>query len=146
MIIKIDYSYLSNQTQRIKINKNFSDTTDIEFGVPQGSVLGPLLFNIDMIDFFYECEDSNVASYADDTTPYSCATDIPSVALELQASGSKLFRWFKNNHLKANPGKSHVLLSTKKPYIVSTDEIPLAASSHEKLLGVKIESHCRVLS
>ena len=56
------------------------------FGVPQGSVLGPLLFNIDMINLFYECEDSNVASYADDTTLYSCATDITSVALEVQAS------------------------------------------------------------
>ena len=50
-----------------------------------------------MIDLFYECEDSNVASYADDTTPYLCATDIPSVVLELQASATKLFRWFKNN-------------------------------------------------
>ena len=48
-----------------------------------------------MIDPFYECEDSNVGSYADDTTPYSCATDIPSVALELQASATNLFRWFK---------------------------------------------------
>ena len=48
-----------------------------------------------MIDLFYECEDSSVASYADDTAPYSCATDIPSVALELQASGTKLFLWLK---------------------------------------------------
>ena len=47
---------------------------------------------------FTNCEDSNVASYADDITPYSCATDIPRAALELQASVSKLFRWFKNNH------------------------------------------------
>ena len=67
-----------------------------------------------MIDPFYECEDSNVGSYADDTTPYSCATDIPSVALELQASATNLFRWFKNNHLKANPGKYHSLLSFQK--------------------------------
>ena len=57
----------------------------------------------------------NVTSYADDTTPHSCATDIPSVALELQASATKLFLWFKNNHFKANPGKSHILLSSKKP-------------------------------
>ena len=39
-----------------------------------------------MINLFYECEDSDVASYADDTTPHSCATDIPSVALEVHAS------------------------------------------------------------
>ena len=64
--------------------ENFSNRIDIEFGVPQCSVLGPIFFNIDMIDIFYECEDSNVASYTDDTTPYTCATEIPSVALELQ--------------------------------------------------------------
>ena len=115
----------------MKINGNFSDRTDIEFGVPQGSILGPILFNINMIDLFYECED--------DTTPYSCTTDIPSVALKLQASSSKLFCCFKNNHLKANPEKSHILLNSKKPEIVSVDGIPLAASSHEKLLGVTID-------
>ena len=93
-----------------------------------------------MVDLFYECKNSNVSSYADDTTPYSCATDILSVALELQASAYELFRWFKNNRFKANPGKSHILISTKKPEIVSTDEIPLATSSHKKR-GIKFENH-----
>ena len=141
--LKLLYSYLSNQTQRIKIRENFSERTDIEVGVPQGSVLGPVLFNINMIGLFYKCEDSNVTSYANDTTRYSCATDIPSVALELQASATKLFRWFKNNHLKPNPGKSHIFLSSKKPEIVSVDGISLAASSHEKLLGVIIDSELK---
>ena len=96
-----------------------------------------------MINLFNECGDSNLTSYADNTTPCSCATDIPSVALEVQASATKLFRWFKNNHLKANPGKSHILLSTNKLEIVSIDGIPLAASSHEKLLGVTIDSELK---
>ena len=48
--LKLIYSYFSNRTQQIKINKNFSDRTDIEFGVPLSSVLGPLLFNTDLID------------------------------------------------------------------------------------------------
>ena len=132
---------------KVPLGSRFSDFSKVllgsQFGVPQGSVLGPLLFNIDMINLFYECEDSNVASYADDTTPYSCATDIPSVALEVQASATKLFRWFKNNHLKANPRKSHILLSTNKLEIVSNGGIPLAASSHEKLLGLSIDSELR---
>ena len=125
------------------LGSRFSDLTKVQlgsqFGVPQSSVLEPLLFNIDMIDLFYEFEDSDFASYADDTTLCSCATEIPSVALELQASATKHFRWFKNNHLKANPGKSHILPSTNKLEIVSIDGIPLAASSQEKLLGVTID-------
>ena len=77
--LKLVYSYLSNRTQQIKINKKFSDRTDIEFGVPQACVFGSLLFNIDMNNLFYKCEDSNVASYTDDTTTYSCVTELFSV-------------------------------------------------------------------
>ena len=58
------------RNQRIKINKNFNDKIDIEFGVTQGSVLGLLLFNTDMIVLFHKCKDSTVTSYTDVTTPY----------------------------------------------------------------------------
>ena len=107
---------------RVPLGSQFSDFSKVllgsQFGVPQGSGLELLLFNIDMINLFYECEDSNVASYGEDTTAYSCAADIPSLPLEVQASATKLFRLFKNNHLKANPGKSHILLSTNKLELV----------------------------
>ena len=73
-----EQSETSNQ-----INECFSERSRIEHGVPQGSILGPLLFNIDLIDLFYECEESNIASYADDTTPYSCARDTQTVISEL---------------------------------------------------------------
>ena len=46
--------------------------------MPQGSILSPLLFNIDSNDLFYECEESNITRYADDTTPYSCSKGHPS--------------------------------------------------------------------
>ena len=131
------------QIQLSESKSSFSDRADIDFGVTQGFILGPTFFNIKIIDLFYNCEDSNVASYVYDTTLYSCATSIPSVALELQVSTTNLFCWFKNNHLKANPGKSHILLSSKKPLIVSVDEIRLAASSHEKITGVIIDSELK---
>ena len=49
----------------------------------KGSILGLLLFNIDLIDLLYDCEEGNIANYADDTTPYSCAMDIQTVISEL---------------------------------------------------------------
>ena len=52
-------------------------------------MLGLLLFDFDLIDFFLESEDGNITSYADDTTPYSCAQDIPSVISELQRIAEK---------------------------------------------------------
>ena len=75
---------MTNRTQRIKINNSFSRRSIIGYGVPQGSVLGPLLCNIDLIDLFYECEDSNIANYDNDTTPYAYAEDIRAVISGLQ--------------------------------------------------------------
>ena len=79
------FSYLNSRTHRTKINECFSERSRIEHGVPQGSILGPLLFNIDLIDLFYECEESNIASYADGTTPCSCARDTQTVISELKS-------------------------------------------------------------
>ena len=75
------FSYLSNRTHRTKTNGCFSER----------SVLGPLLFNFDLIDLFYKYEKSNIASYADDTTPYFCASDTQTEISELKSISNKLF-------------------------------------------------------
>ena len=79
------FSYLNNRTYRTKINECFSERSRIEHGVLQGSILGPLLFNIDLIDLFYECEESNIATYADDITPCFCARDTQTVISKLKS-------------------------------------------------------------
>ena len=112
--LNIISSYLKHRTQRTKINDCFSTRSNIEYGVPQGSILGPLLFNINMIHLLYECEKNDIANYADDTAPYSCGTDIPSVISELQRISTEAFNWFGNNHMKANPGKCHQLHVPRK--------------------------------
>ena len=70
--LKLFFSYLSNRTQGIRINNSYSKKSEIKYGVPQGSVLAQLLFNIDLIDLLLEYENDKIRSYADDTTPYSC--------------------------------------------------------------------------
>ena len=93
-----------------------------------------------MIDLFYECEENDIANYADDATPYSSDTDIPTIISELQAISTKVFNWFGNNHMKANPGKCHLLLSTKSTEVVSIDGIQIKSSTAETLLGITIDS------
>ena len=51
----------------------------------------------------YECEDSGIENYADDTTPYACASNINTVISGLQIPINTLFTWFNNNDMKANP-------------------------------------------
>ena len=57
------------------------------------------MFNIE-IDLFYECEERDVVSYADDTTQYSSGTHTQSVIAELQVTANKFFHWFQYKHLK----------------------------------------------
>ena len=89
--LKLFFSYLSNRTQGVRINTCYSRKSEIKYGVPQGLVLGPLLFNIDLTDLFLECEDDNISSYDDDTTTYSCAQDISSVISEFQRIAKKIW-------------------------------------------------------
>ena len=141
--LNLIHSYLSNRTQRIKINNSFSRLSSIEYGVPQVSVLGPLLFNIDLIDLFYECEDSNIANYVEDTTPHACGENIRVVISELQSLAFRLFHWFENNHMKANPGKSHILLSNKKTEMVKINDVVLTSCLEEKLLRITLDSELK---
>ena len=99
-------------------------------------MLGSLLFNIDLIYLFLECEDDNITSYADDTTPYSCAQDISSVISELQRIAKKTFDWCRNNDMKANPGKCHVIFSSNTQREIHFANTSIASSLNEKLLGI----------
>ena len=91
-----------NMKQRVKINSRFSSYVDIFQGIPQGSILGPLLFNLFLCDLFLFVEEVDIMSYSDDNTPYVCSENVDVTLEKLEEVGKVLLEWFSNNFLKAN--------------------------------------------
>ena len=73
------------------MNETFNSWRDIEYGVPQESILGPLLFNIHLCDLFYFLDNLDIASYADDTTLYTIKENKESVLNALETPSEKCF-------------------------------------------------------
>ena len=138
--LKLMQSYLSNRKQRTKINPEFSSWEEILFGVPQGSILGPLLFNIFLCDLFFIMNDVDFASYADDNTPSFVGNDLDEVIFKLQSASKTLCQWFADNHMKANPDKCHFICSSNLKTSIMIENRQINNSTCEKLLGVFFDS------
>ena len=92
--------YLTSGKQRTKISDTYSSWQEILSGVPQGSIFGPLLFNIDICDLFFIIEDCDIANYADNNTPCLSRKNVEEVLNGLENVSSNLFQWFTENELK----------------------------------------------
>ena len=131
--LKLIDDYLSNRKQRVKVNDAYSSWKDIFYGVPQRSILSPLLFNINLCDLFCFLEDLDIASYAVDTKKKE------SVIRALETSSSLLFGWFNNNFMKANSDKSHLIMICAEATTAVIDGLPIDSGKTEVLLGITID-------
>ena len=107
--LKLVYSYLKNRMQRVKTGSTFSSSKKVSIGVPHGSVLGPLLFNIFINYLFFIEMESEICSFADDTTIYACDTSIEAVMIRLEGDVNRLMKWFTDNGMKANLSKFQIM-------------------------------------
>ena len=101
--IQLVESYLSNKKQRIKIGTVFSSSAEIHKRVPQGSILGPPLFNVFINDIFYFIERCTLYNYADDITLSFHSPDYYNFISVLQTKSAILIVWFCHNCMKAIP-------------------------------------------
>ena len=126
-------SYLSNRCQQVKIHDYISEEVLISFGVPQGSVLGPILFTLYTAPLSHVIAEHDVEHYlyADDTKIYiSLSGSEASESLtDLKSCVTDVFTWMTNSKLKLNPSKTEfVIIGSKKtkgkvqrsiPYIIT---------------------------
>ena len=134
-------SYLSGRKQRTKVKNHFSQWSDILSGIPQGSILGPLLFNIYMNDIFYFVNEKFFANYAEDNTPYAIDKDIEEVLNILKKDTTTLIEWFNYNYFKMNADKCKLLITNHNENAsISIQGEIISASNCVKLLGINIDN------
>jgi hypothetical protein len=142
-------SYLSNRTQYVYYNSCKSNVKDIRSGVPQGSILGPLLFILYVNDIGTTSSLLNFTMYADDTTllysDHDLATKIPTINNELQ----EVSKWFKANKLSINAAKTNYMImgTPQKTFKfkckthIELDGIRLCRVTSTKFLGVIVDEN-----
>ena len=138
-------NYLSNRLQHVKINSSFSTWSELLQGVPQGSVLGPLLFNIYLNDLFFLLKDIDVCNFADDTTPFVCDINLETVLIKLETNSEIAIAWFDSNYMKLNTEKCHLIVSGHRyeEQWVKIGEDKIWEEKSVKLLGVTIDNELK---
>ena len=139
--LELIFEYLKDRWQRVNMNKNFSSWSELLMGVPQGSVLGPLLFNVYLNDLLWFTE-GEVCNFADDTTLYGCAHQLDTLINSLESDSAIALKWFENNHMKLNPDKCKLIIAGHKASICSikVGNAIIREQDEVRLLGVKIDN------
>ena len=106
--------YLSNRRQRVKIGSSHSDWQNIEMGVPQGSILGPLLFNIFMNDLAYVIKESTLSAYADDTQIFYADKDPKKVEEVINKDLERIDKWYIENQMIRNHSKYQAMVMGRR--------------------------------
>jgi hypothetical protein len=139
-------NYLSDRKQCVKTNDLTSSPQNINTGVPQGSILGPLLFTLYINDIETCVENSNLHLYADDTVIYASGTDPNEISCILTADLLKIENWLCRNKLTLNIDKTKWMLFSTKPLQsrfssikITISKKPFEKVDNFKYLGIKLD-------
>ena len=131
------FFYLKNRKQRVPLKALINN---ILFCVLKGSIIHPLLFNIFLCELFLLLHDISVAKYVDGNTPYCTGIRISNILFKLENAAGTVVQWFKDNRMKANPNKYHLLINnSKESFQIKIGNETVTYSKYEKLPRVKID-------
>ena len=138
------YSYLKGRKQRVKINNTYSDYNEIISGVPQGSILGPILFNFSINNFIFFIEIASMHNFADDNILSACGETLSKLIGTLESESNIVIDWFTKNKKIINPDKFQTIILDKKKSNLTN--IPLTIDNQTiksvpslELLGIHLD-------
>ena len=143
-------TYLTNRKQQVSINNCQSDFQQISYGVPQGSILGPLLFLLFINDLPLYTNNVFTDLYADDTTVYDIQDSMEQIESNLQLALNGLQIWCKSNGMILNSSKTKVMFVTtnqkrkrlnRQNLDLNFQNEPLNMISSDKILGVFVDNN-----
>ena len=140
-------SYSYRRPQRVKLDNVKSNWLYLERGVPQGSIVGPVLFNVFINDLLWllntKCD---VFNYADDNTLAFCHKDPNVVKSVLEEASQISVNWFQDNFMKANPSKFQcmTLSRSNQTLVFNIGHTVIASTDYDKLLGFNIDNQYKI--
>ena len=141
--VKLLGNYLTDRSQQVKLKGVVSSWAGIRKGVPQGSILGPLLFNAFINDIFYFIKEGTLYNYADDNTLSFCHENFDKLVSVLQEESNVLIDWFRDNCMQANPSKFQAIAVGTRTFnknpIFNIQSAEIICEQSVKLLGIDID-------
>ena len=142
--LRLIYSYLKGWKQCVKINNTYSDYNEISSGVPQGSILGPILFNLSINNLFFFIEVVSMHNFADDNTLSAWGETVSKLIETLESESNIAIDWLTKNEMFINPDKFQAIILDKKKSNLTN--IPLTIDNQTiksvpsvELLGVDLD-------
>eukprot|EP00794_Sanderia_malayensis_P001852 gene1852-2086_t len=142
---KLIMSYLGNREQYVEINRKRSERHEVKYGVPQGSLLGPRLFNIQVFDLPEVPSEGELEMFANNTEHYVIGNSADEISVSIEEVLQGINEWCKQNCLTIHPDKTEVMMISRKKIVGPLRPIKLQNHivkyvAESKCLGMTVDN------